>query len=233
MSFGNIKIYLSYEILSIIIRSIRQQLKKIPHTDYYYILTNNKLLIITLFEYNYLVSDYYKNINGDNIIDIIKSNNISIYNNVGKCIHGSTELITDDNKINFDIMKMLLFDKTDKSLYERFIIIKEILNIKNIKIKLTFLENLLNKKYYFNIEISDDLYDKAIFNKLYLNSYKITIDTYDVLKEKYDLMHQQIHTEPVPKLKPEQIMKGGCLINNDYYYYKYMKYKIKYLKLIK
>ena len=80
--------------------------------------------------------------------------------------------------------------------------------------KLEFLEILLNKKYYFNITTVSTYSDKDLFNKIHSN---FTIDIYDKIKEDYD------------KSIIDIIQSDGSILKDDYY--KYMKYKIKYLKL--
>ena len=154
------------------------------------------------------------------ISEIFTKNNISIYNSVGQCIHGYTNIETPEQQQNVDIMKMLIFGNIKKSLYEKFIIIKEIYSIKEYKFKLDFLELILNKKYYFNITIDNISEDKTIFNKLFLNPY-LDNDIYDRVKEEHDKTNIVIY------------QSGGTLLKDDIYYYKYMKYKTKYLKLIK
>jgi hypothetical protein len=191
LQFKDFQIILSLQIIDAIQNNLF-----FTYMQFYFIINmvDKKILIITIYELNFIQYDFISGYNKQ-----IEEKDIYIYDKY-------QNIIIPLNKRNItpipDYLKIILFENSQINLFNKFKVLKDsIFTIDDYKLKLYFIQSILNIKYTFkyNFELVSGITDKELFKKIF------NFDT-----EKVDFIFR--HFEELFKKK----------------YLKY-KYKLKYL----
>jgi hypothetical protein len=159
LRFNEFQIILSLQIIDNIEKSLF-----FTYMQFYFIINmvDKKILIITIYELNFILHDF-----NSEFQEIIQKKDIYIYDKY-------QNIIISHDKINItpipDYLKIILFENSHMNLFNKFKVLKNnIFTINDYKLKLYFIQSILNIKYTFNydFEFVSGITDKQLFKKIF------------------------------------------------------------------